>query len=135
MQITISGRTVDRHFTRKVEEISGQPVLKCMQCGTCSGVCPMDGSTEITPRLMIHLTCLGQRELVMNTNMSWMCASCHICEVRCPRGLDVPKIVEAIRLIKLRTNENYIEPFTVDKDEMKDMPQIALVSTFRKHTA
>ena len=135
MPITISTRSVNREFIRKVEEISGEQLTKCMQCGTCSGFCPMDASTEVSPRQMIHFTALGQQERVTGANLAWLCASCHVCEVRCPRGLDVPKIIEAIRLVTLRTNQDFIEPYEIDKETIQQLPQIALVSTFRKHTA
>ena len=135
MPYTISHKTVDREFTRKVEEISGEKLTKCMQCGTCSGLCPMDASTEITPRMLIHLTALGQREKVMNVNFAWLCATCYVCEMRCPRGLDVPKIVEAVRQMVLRTNTNFVEPFEIEREIIEEAPQIAMVSSFRKHTA
>lgn len=135
MPITITKGSIDPNFLYKVEEVSGQPVRRCMQCGTCSGICPMDESTELTPRHLIHLAGLGLRDQVVTSNTSWMCASCHQCEVRCPRGLEVPKIIEAVRLVTLRENENYLEPIDVDKEQIKDMPQVAMVSSFRKHTA
>jgi len=135
MPIEISMKTVDREITRKVQEISGEPLTKCMQCGTCSGLCPMEESTDYGPRQLIHLTVLGQKELVINAKFEWLCASCYLCELRCPRGLDIPKIIEAIRLLKLRQNENYIEPFKIEMETIVDLPQIAMVSSFRKHTA
>ncbi len=135
MPITLSDKTIDMDFIEKVAVVSGEPVKKCMQCGTCAGVCPMDASTDLNPRRVIHLAQLGQREQVMKANFAWMCASCHVCEVRCPRGLDIPKIIEAIRLIQLRSNENFVEPFEIEAELVEEMPQIAMVSAFRKHTA
>ena len=93
----------------------------------------MEASTEISPRMMIHLTAMGQQEKVMSLNFAWLCATCYLCELRCPRGLDIPKIIEAIRQVKLRSNENFIEPFEIEAVE--ELPQIAMVSAFRKHTA
>jgi hypothetical protein len=43
--------------------------------------------------------------------------------------------MEAIRQITLRTNENYLEPFEIDDELVEDLPPIAMVSCFRKHTA
>ena len=135
MSIEISFKTVDREITRKVHEISGESLTKCMQCGTCSGLCPMEESTDISPRGLIHLINLGQRDLVLKTEFSWLCATCYRCELRCPRGLDIPKIVEAIRQLKLRLNEDYVKPFDIKEEAIYELPQIAMVSSFRKHTA
>ncbi|MCF7810546.1 4Fe-4S dicluster domain-containing protein [bacterium] len=135
MPIEISLKTVDREITRKIKEISGEPLTKCMQCGTCSGLCPMEESGDISPRGLIHLVNLGQKDLVIKAEFSWLCASCYRCELRCPRGLDIPKIVEAIRLLKLRLNEDYVKPFEIEEERIYELPQIAMVSSFRKHTA
>ncbi|HDH57688.1 MAG TPA: 4Fe-4S dicluster domain-containing protein [Bacteroidetes bacterium] len=135
MPIVISDQTVIQDFVRKVEEISGEKISKCMQCGTCTGSCPMIAEMQISPRRIVLLTKFGQQEQVTGANTVWLCASCHTCLVRCPRGLDLPKVMEAIRLVTLRMNENYIEPFEIDSETIEDLPPIALVSCFRKHTA
>ncbi len=90
---------------------------------------------NLTPRKLIHMAQLGQKEIVQSANSHWLCASCNSCEVRCPRGLDIPAIMEAVRLISLRENNNFVEPFEIAKEQIEDMPQIAMVSSFRKHTS
>ncbi len=135
MPIVISDLSVIKDFVRKVEEISGENFSKCMQCGVCSGTCPMSDQMTLTPRRLVLYTKWGQEEAVTGANTVWLCASCQSCLVRCPRGLDLPKVMEAIRQITLRTNENYLEPFEIPDELIQDLPPIALVSCFRKHTA
>ena len=94
----------------------------------------MDASTELTPRKLIHYAQLGLKDIVMSVNTAWICASCHTCEVRCPRGIDIPKVMEALRQIVLRQNINRIEPSNLQPEEIIDLPQIAMVSGFRKLT-
>ncbi|MFH1841943.1 MAG: 4Fe-4S dicluster domain-containing protein [bacterium] len=122
-------------FLSKVTTISGEPFKTCMQCGTCSVVCPMEPSMQITTRQFMLLAQWGQKESLLSVNTAWVCASCHGCEVRCPRGIDIPRVMESVRQMTLRENENYVQPGGIDKDQMDDMPQIALVSSFRKHTS
>jgi heterodisulfide reductase subunit C len=55
--------------------------------------------------------------------------------VRCPRGIDITKVMEALRLTKLRQNVNHIEPSNLQPEEIIDLPQIAMVSGFRKMTS
>ncbi|TKJ41029.1 heterodisulfide reductase [candidate division LCP-89 bacterium B3_LCP] len=135
MPIIISDRTIISDFVRKVEEISGENFSKCMQCGTCSGSCPMMENMTFGPRMMILRANFGQEEQVIGDNTAWICASCHSCMVRCPRGIDIAKLMEAIRQISLRMNENYVEPFKIDEEILEELPPIAMVSCFRKHTA
>jgi heterodisulfide reductase subunit C len=43
--------------------------------------------------------------------------------------------MEAIRLMTLRKNKNYIEPSELPAETVKECPQIALVAGFRKLTS
>lgn len=129
------GFDIDCDFIRKVCEVSGQNLRTCMQCGTCAGTCPVSDQADCSPRSIIHMTYLGMKDAVTTANTPWLCAACHACEVRCPRGLDIPRIMEAIRAQSLRANEDFVKLNEIPVEELKDLPQIAMVSSFRKHTA
>ncbi len=135
MPIVITDKSVIEEFVRQVEEISGENISKCMQCGTCTGTCPMSAEMSLGPRRTMLLSKWGQEEQVSADNTVWICASCQSCLVRCPRGIDVPRVMEAIRQITLRTNTDHIAPFEIDDELIKDLATIAMVSCFRKHTA
>ncbi len=135
MAININDRSYDEKFVDKVSEISGQNFHKCMQCGTCSGCCPMTEFMSMTTRQVMLLAHFGLKGKIMESDTPWFCAACESCGVRCPRGIEIPKVMEAIRQIFLRENVNYIEPFEIPKETIADMPQIALISCFRKHTS
>lgn len=125
----------DSRLLAKLKTISGEAFKTCMQCGTCSVVCPLTGNMQITTRRVMHLVQWGQGEALAAANTPWVCASCHSCEVRCPRGIDIPRVMEALRLLTLRQNKNHIQPFAIEKETLAEAPQIAFVSAFRKHTA
>lgn len=76
----------------------------------------------------------GLVHLVLESDMPWLCASCHSCVVNCPRGIDIPKVMEALRQIHLRDRQDHLDPREVPDDEICDLPQIALVTGFRKLT-
>jgi len=135
LTIEISDKSYDKEFVRKVEEISGENFHKCMQCGTCSGGCPMNEHIDTSPRRIILLTHFGLKDKVVGSNTPWICATCNNCAVHCPRGVELPKVMEAIRQLTLRENINYIEPSKISEETMAELPQIALVSCFRKHTS
>jgi heterodisulfide reductase subunit C len=135
MPLEILKTLSDETFKKKVMEISGENFHKCYQCGTCSGSCPMAEHITVLPRRVMAFLQLGNREKLEQSNTPWTCASCHTCMVRCPRGIDIPKLMEALRLIQLRQNINQIEPSSISKKEIVDLPQIAMVSGFRKLTS
>ncbi len=135
MPLKVSQKNIDSELRRKVMEISGQNVAKCFQCGTCSASCPMSERATATPRRAMLLIQFGQAEALNEVNLPWLCASCHTCEVRCPRGIDIPAVMEAIRQIRLRQNINHVEPSNLQPEDVVELPQIAMVSGFRKFTS
>lgn len=135
MRIEISKQRLQSDFVKKVEEISGQSLLSCNQCGKCSAGCPMCFAMDFLPNQIIRLAQLGLEGDIAKSKTIWICASCLTCSVRCPRGVDVGSVMEALRLITLRRNIDYIEASNIPVDTLSELPQIALVGGYRKHTA
>lgn len=134
MAIKVSVRTVRGPLTQKIREISGQDPNLCFQCGLCAGSCPMTGEMEIFTRKVMHMLQLGLADTVLAQKMAYLCASCHTCEVRCPRGIDIPKVVEAVRQVTLRQGDNYLAPEAIPAERRREMPQAAIVAGLRKFT-
>ena len=134
MAIKVSVKTVQGPLCAKVKEISGQDPNMCFQCGLCAGSCPMTGEMEIFTRKVMHMLQLGMADAVITQKMAYLCASCHTCEVRCPRGIDIPKVVEALRQLTLRAGENYLAPEDIPRERIREMPQAAVVAGLRKFT-
>jgi heterodisulfide reductase subunit C len=132
MRICLSKNEIQNSIIKKIEDISGQKVSACYQCGKCSAGCPMINLMDLLPNQIIRLVQLGQIKEVLDSKTIWLCASCFTCSARCPKGVDLAKVMEALRLLLLRKSENYIEPSELDIDE--NLPQIALVSNLRKKT-
>jgi heterodisulfide reductase subunit C len=130
MQIDLKDR-----FITKVEELSGQTISACYQCGRCSGGCPSASFMDLLPNQIMRLTQLGRTGDVLNCRTIWLCASCFTCVIRCPKGVDLARVMEAFRQILLRRNVDYLEPLKIEVKERVNLPQIALVSSFRKLTA
>jgi len=124
-----------RRAVDKIAELSGENIYTCIQCGTCSAVCPMVDSMGLTTRQGILYLQFGQTEQVIQARIGEFCASCHSCMVRCPRDIDVPRVYEAVRQLTLRQNVDLIKLQEIPDDTMEEAPQIAFVSTFRKLTS
>ncbi len=91
-----------------VEEISnipgGERIRLCIQCGTCSASCPNANRMDHTPRKLIAMARAGMREEVLSSNSMWLCASCYLCTVRCPREIKITDIMHALECISVREN-------------------------------
>ena len=120
-------------FLKKIVALSAEAITVCDQCGTCSGSCPMISEMDVTPSQLMRMVQLGQSE-ALDTKTMWVCASCFACTVRCPRGLDVSKVAEALRQVTLRRSVDHLDIRNIPNDELAELPQIALVSAFRKLT-
>jgi heterodisulfide reductase subunit C len=134
MSITISSKRLRSEFVNKVKELSGQDLQLCYQCGLCSGTCPAVSNMDLSPRQIIELARLGLTEEIADSKTVWICASCLACTVNCPRGFDLSKLMEAIRLLTLRKNVDHIRPEDISPQERCELPQIAIVSGLRKFT-
>lgn len=135
MRVRISSKVIKGDALEKIEEMSGQNVLSCYQCGKCSAGCPMSFAMDLLPNQIIRLVQLGLWDDILVSKTIWICASCFTCYARCPRGVDLSRVMEALRLLTLRKNVNHIEPSKLPREAMEAFPPIALVSCFRKMTS
>ena len=135
MRINISRKKIKDPFVAKVEELSGQNLLACYQCGKCSAGCPAISEMDILPNQIIRFAQLGLKDELLNSKSIWICASCMTCNVRCPKGINIAEVIEAIRQILLRKREDHVKVKNLSDSERANVPPIALISSFRKYTS
>ena len=83
-----------------VEEVAaipgGEQIPSCIQCGVCTGTCPVAEEMEFPPRKLIALIRAGARDEVLSSSSIWYCLSCYMCTVRCPRDIKPTELVHAL---------------------------------------
>lgn len=85
-------------FLKQVEYIpAGERIKRCIQCGTCTGSCPVSYAMDISPRHLIALFRAGEMESIMKSRTIWICASCYACTTRCPSGIKITDIIYALK--------------------------------------
>jgi heterodisulfide reductase subunit C len=132
MRVQISIDKVRGPFVRQAEEISGQDLLACNQCGKCSAGCPIVAAMDLLPSQVIRMAQLGMEE-VLESNTIWICASCLTCVTRCPKGVDLPRLMEALRQIALRQGAAKLDLNALPPELVREVPQLAIVGGFRKY--
>jgi heterodisulfide reductase subunit C2 len=116
----------------QIEELSGQKVSDCYQCGECTSGCPIGERMNPVPSKAIRMLQLGMIDELLASDGIWLCAACMVCGARCPRGVDYGKISDALRATVLRTKVMRVAPDRVDRALIADAPQQAFVAAFRK---
>ncbi len=86
-------------FIDEIYKRTGQNITKCNQCGKCTGGCPTVFAMDQTPRKIMRMIQFGMKEEVLSTSAIWLCTNCSACTARCPRGLDIVKIMNVLRII------------------------------------
>ena len=89
-----------------VEEVGGEELRKCYQCGTCTSLCPWGNLQDFSPRRLIEMTRLGFEGFEQQT---WNCVSCKLCVERCPQQIDIPGIFRSMRAVLLEWGANPVE--------------------------
>jgi heterodisulfide reductase subunit C len=131
MRTRVSAASVRGDFVRQVEEISGESLLACNQCGKCSAGCPVAFSMDLLPSQVIRMAQLGIEE-VLESQTIWTCAACLTCVARCPKGIDLPRIMEALRLIGMQRSGDRMDTSQLSPEMVGKVPQLALIGGFRK---
>jgi len=71
-------------YASLLQSEDGERIRRCLQCGTCSGVCPFGYVMDFPPSRMITTLRAGEFENVLGNDTVWMCFSCYACTQACP---------------------------------------------------
>jgi heterodisulfide reductase subunit C2 len=72
-------------------------VRDCLQCGTCSAVCPLEPYMDHSPRRLVALLRAGQDDTVLRSRAIWVCTSCYACTVECPQQIPITDAIYALK--------------------------------------
>lgn len=122
-------------FIKRVEELSGENLLACYQCGKCSAGCPIVEEMDFLPNQIIRMAQLGLEKEALDSKTIWLCASCITCASRCPKGVDLSRVMESLRQILLRTGVDIVSPSKLSPELLATVPQQGIVSNLRKFSS
>jgi len=89
---------LDPQFADKIAAMPNcDNIFNCIQCGTCSGTCPVSPFMEYAPRKIIGMIRAGFKGEVLTSYTTWLCASCYSCTVECPKGIKITDVMYALK--------------------------------------
>jgi heterodisulfide reductase subunit B len=88
----------DVGVARAIQQEMGENVYLCYQCVKCTSGCPLAEHFDLAPNQIMRALQLGQDELALNSKTIWLCAACQTCSTRCPQGLDIAGVMDALRI-------------------------------------
>lgn len=94
-------------FAKEIRKYGGKDVMTCLQCGNCTGVCPISLKIDYKTRTLIKYCQFGLKKYTLGTR--WVCATCYRCYEHCPADLNPAEIMIALRHIAVR--EGIVPPF------------------------
>jgi heterodisulfide reductase subunit C len=94
-------------FAKQIQKYGGKDVMTCLQCGNCTGVCPISLKIDYKTRSIIKFCQFGLKKYTLATR--WVCATCYRCYEHCPADINPAEVMIALRHIAIR--EGVIPPF------------------------
>lgn len=100
-------------FLETILTASAQPLLLCYHCHKCTAGCPVAFEMEFGPDRVLRMIQLGEQERLLKSHDIWLCAGCEACGARCPNGIDIAKVMDALRAEAIRRGIVPAEPDAV----------------------
>lgn len=78
-------------------------IRACEQCGTCTASCPTKEASDFNIRKLVrHLQLELYEDKDFLRKYPWLCTQCYRCHELCTEGLEIPKLVMALRELALK---------------------------------
>lgn len=92
MEITLAplNPSLSKTFFSSIYELTdGERIRACLQCGTCSGICPFGYIMKFPPGKIIGALRTEIFDQVIKADSVWMCVSCNACSAFCPSDIPI----------------------------------------------
>ena len=81
-------------------------LLGCIQCGRCTGGCPVTARTNLNIRRFVYDAYHEEAlEELARLAEIWDCTACHTCAVRCPKGLKPLEVLIGLRTMVIESGK------------------------------
>jgi heterodisulfide reductase subunit C len=103
--ITNNGsQQIDFNFIQEVKKRSCQPIDLCYQCQRCASGCQVGSYIEFQPNQIIRMIQFGLKDELLKSSAIWLCVNCDTCGARCPNGISISAVTDALREMAIEQN-------------------------------
>jgi heterodisulfide reductase subunit C len=88
-------------YIAEVKSATGVNANRCYQCGKCSAGCALNENMDYPPSVVMRLLQTNSEECygsILRSQAIWLCASCQSCLTRCPMQIDIPLLMDYLRV-------------------------------------
>lgn len=82
--------------------------MACMQCGTCTTVCPVNNVSSYSARQILRAITTDAATVEEVDQNVWNCLTCNACVESCPRGIEIIDVTKAIRQKNIQSGQTPI---------------------------
>ncbi len=124
--------TIRNEFVQLVERLSGQDMLACYECEVCAAGCPAGFTTDYLPSELIYLVFTGAVDEALDSSTIWFCTTCSTCVAQCPKGVDLSRVMAALRQLSVDDKDDYIDYGLFSPEELAEFTQEMLRKELRQ---
>ena len=110
--INESGEDLVHKILNDIKAPSDLGLLRCVQCGLCTSMCPASRHSEYDAREIIKRV-LDNDKSILEDKVIWNCFYCYTCHSVCPVGNSVCEVNQILRQMAIEkdTGKKQIESF------------------------
>jgi len=94
-----------------LQDVTGENVMLCYQCKKCTLGCPSAYRMSLKPHELMRALQLGLKENVFWSGTIWVCLSCETCNTRCPQGINILRLINALREMTFSDKVDHYNPY------------------------
>ncbi len=80
------------------ELINRTKAYYCVECGKCTGYCPVAKTNEnFSPRMIVEKALSGMKGEIIEDRELWTCLTCEACEKKCPSTVKFSEFIRGMR--------------------------------------
>ncbi len=114
-------------------EINKTRAYLCLECGVCTGSCPVSRfNPDYSPRMVVERALLLEEGESIHDREIWSCLTCGTCDLRCPSTVDFTGFMRLLREKALRVGE---EGICTHAETLSAIAALQLLPGFRRRAS
>ncbi len=92
--------TTNHQIATHIKAATGVDVDMCYQCGKCTAGCALADDMDYPSSMIMRMLQTDDEEnyrKILSSEAIWLCQNCENCIGRCPKEVDIPKVMDYLR--------------------------------------